>query len=240
MLIDPAVYRRFKTLIYVGTLGVMTLVLVAGAATRGSRRWIDLGFFRFQPSEFGKVLFTLFLAGFLADRAKRLTTRASPLRAIALAAGPIAARLRPARHRHGARLHGRARRRAVRRRRPLGAPRAIGGGRRCSPCSRPLVAARVRRQRAQAVPGGPAHRLHASGHRPARRDLQLDAVDHGRRLGRPARPRRRRRDADAARLPARARDRLRVRLARRAARLLRRRRSCSSSTCSSSGAASGS
>ena len=42
--------------------------LVAGAATRGSRRWIDLGFFRFQPSEFGKVLFTLFLAAFLADR----------------------------------------------------------------------------------------------------------------------------------------------------------------------------
>ena len=48
----------------------MVLVLVAGAATRGSRRWIDIGFFRFQPSEFGKVLFALFLAAFLADRAE--------------------------------------------------------------------------------------------------------------------------------------------------------------------------
>ena len=46
----------------------MVLVLVAGAATRGSKRWIDVGFFTFQPSEFGKVLFVLALAGFLADR----------------------------------------------------------------------------------------------------------------------------------------------------------------------------
>jgi rod shape determining protein RodA len=89
MLIDPAVYRRLKTLIYVGTLGVMTLVLVAGAATRGSRRWIDVGFFRFQPSEFGKVLFTLFLAGYLADRAKRIEQLRVPLGAVALAAVPI-------------------------------------------------------------------------------------------------------------------------------------------------------
>ena len=44
----------------------------SGEAARGSRRWIDLGFFRFQPSEFGKLLFILFLAAFLADSAKRL------------------------------------------------------------------------------------------------------------------------------------------------------------------------
>jgi rod shape determining protein RodA len=65
-------------------------VLVGGATTHGSRRWIDLGFFRFQPSEFGKVLFTLFLAGFLADRAKRIEDPRVPLGAVALAAGPIA------------------------------------------------------------------------------------------------------------------------------------------------------
>ena len=50
----------------------MALVLVAGAATRGSKRWIDIGFFTFQPSEFGKVLLALLLAAFLRDRAKRL------------------------------------------------------------------------------------------------------------------------------------------------------------------------
>jgi rod shape determining protein RodA len=88
-LIDPNVYRRFKGVIYGGTLGVMMLVLVAGAATRGSRRWIEVGFFRLQPSEFGKVLFTLFLAGFLADRAKRMGELSVTLSAVALAAGPI-------------------------------------------------------------------------------------------------------------------------------------------------------
>jgi rod shape determining protein RodA len=89
-LIDPDVYRRYKGLIYSGGLGVMALVLVAGAATRGSRRWIEVGFFRFQPSEFGKVLFTLFLAGFLADRAKRMGEISPAIGAVALAAVPIA------------------------------------------------------------------------------------------------------------------------------------------------------
>jgi len=89
-LIDPAVYRRWKTLIYCGTLGVMALVLVAGAAAHGSHRWINVGFFQFQPSEFGKVFFTLAIAGFLADRAKRLNEVSVPLASVALAAGPIA------------------------------------------------------------------------------------------------------------------------------------------------------
>jgi rod shape determining protein RodA len=87
--IDPDLYRRHKRPIYVGTLGVMLLVLLSAAATRGSRRWIDIGFFKFQPSEFGKVLFTLFLAGFLADRARRIGALEVPLAAIGVAAAPI-------------------------------------------------------------------------------------------------------------------------------------------------------
>jgi rod shape determining protein RodA len=89
VLIDPALYQRFSRLIFGTMIGLMLLVLVTGAATRGSRRWIDVGFFRFQPSEFGKVLFTLFIAAFLADRAKRITELRTPLGAIAVAAIPI-------------------------------------------------------------------------------------------------------------------------------------------------------
>ncbi|MBV8079818.1 MAG: rod shape-determining protein RodA [Actinobacteria bacterium] len=88
-LIDPAFYRRVKSVIYGGTLGVMALVLVASAATHGSHRWINLGFFQFQPSEFGKVFFTLFIAGFLADRAKRIDDASVPLAAVALGFVPI-------------------------------------------------------------------------------------------------------------------------------------------------------
>jgi rod shape determining protein RodA len=87
--IDPDYYRRFKRAIYGGTASVMLLVLLAGTVSRHSKRWLDLGFFRFQPSEFGKLLFVLFLAGFLADRAKRLGESSVVLQAIGLGAGPI-------------------------------------------------------------------------------------------------------------------------------------------------------
>jgi rod shape determining protein RodA len=87
--VDPQVYRRFARVIYLALLAVMALVLATGAVTRGSKRWIEVGFFRFQPSEFGKVLIALFLAGYLADRSKQIGRLSVPLRAILLAAGPV-------------------------------------------------------------------------------------------------------------------------------------------------------
>jgi len=72
LFVDPELYRRHKWWVYGLMTGVMAFVILVGEAARGSRRWIDLGFFRFQPSEFGKLLFILFLAAFLADSAKRL------------------------------------------------------------------------------------------------------------------------------------------------------------------------
>src|SRR5689334_21243433 len=80
--IDPEYYRRYRKHIYAGTLGLMVIVLLAGAVTRGSKRWLDLGFFKFQPSEFGKLLLVLFLAGLLADRAKRIGDSRTVLLAI--------------------------------------------------------------------------------------------------------------------------------------------------------------
>jgi rod shape determining protein RodA len=89
ILIDPSVYRRLYRAIYLSFVGVMGFVLVFGAATRGSKRWINIGFFTFQPSEFGKVLLALALAGYLADRGKQIDRLGTALRTIALAAGPI-------------------------------------------------------------------------------------------------------------------------------------------------------
>ena len=77
LFIDPDTYRRLRRPIYFGTLALMAFVLAAGAATRGSHRWINVGFFTFQPSEFGKVLFVLVVAGFLADRARSITSPCS-------------------------------------------------------------------------------------------------------------------------------------------------------------------
>ncbi|MGB2951964.1 MAG: rod shape-determining protein RodA [Gaiellaceae bacterium] len=87
--IDPEYYRRYKRGIYGGTLALMLFVLAAGTVTRGSKRWLDLGFFRFQPSEFGKLLFVLFLAGYLADRARKVSQPKTVLATIGFAAGPV-------------------------------------------------------------------------------------------------------------------------------------------------------
>jgi rod shape determining protein RodA len=89
LFVDPGVYRRHKRTIFFGTVSVMLLVLLAGEVSRHSKRWLDLGFFRFQPSEFGKLLFVLFLAGFLADRARRLGEGRTVLETIGLACVPI-------------------------------------------------------------------------------------------------------------------------------------------------------
>jgi rod shape determining protein RodA len=86
LLVDPDVYRRYKQPLYAVTLALLAFVFLAGTVVRGSRRWIDLAFFRFQPSEFGKLLIVLVLSAFLADRARRMDEWRTPLTAIALAA----------------------------------------------------------------------------------------------------------------------------------------------------------
>ena len=88
ILIDPQIYRVRWRFIYGGTVFLIAIVFLAGPI-RGSKRWLDLGFFRFQPSEFGKVLLVLALAGFLAERARRLNEWRTTLSLVGLAAVPI-------------------------------------------------------------------------------------------------------------------------------------------------------
>ncbi len=87
--IDPDRYRRAQKVIYGSTILLMLLVFPLADETRGSKRWIELGPFQFQPSEFGKLLFVLALAGFLADRARRLNEPSVVLTALGLAVVPI-------------------------------------------------------------------------------------------------------------------------------------------------------
>ena len=87
-LIDPDVYRTRWRWIFGGTACVIAIVFLAGPI-RGSKRWLDLGFFKFQPSEFGKVLFVLALAGFLAERSRRLHEPRTTLSTVGLASIPI-------------------------------------------------------------------------------------------------------------------------------------------------------
>jgi rod shape determining protein RodA len=69
--IDYSRFRELRIGIYTAMVASITLVLVLGAAARGSKRWIELPFFTFQPSEIGKLLLIVALAGFVIDRARR-------------------------------------------------------------------------------------------------------------------------------------------------------------------------
>ena len=54
--------------------GAVTVVLAIGSTARGSTRWIDFGIFQFQPSEIGKVVLVIILAGLLTERRSEVGT----------------------------------------------------------------------------------------------------------------------------------------------------------------------
>ena len=83
------VWRRYWKLVYGVTLGLMIVVFVLAEAIRGSKRWLDLGVIQFQPSELGKVLFVLAIAGFAVDRVGPTTRWRTILVAIGLGSAPI-------------------------------------------------------------------------------------------------------------------------------------------------------
>ncbi len=86
--IDPQRLRRLKRPLYALMVAPLVLVLLGGAATRGAQRWLDVGLFQFQPSEFGKLVLVLVLAAFLADRGKRAGHAGSVASAAGVAAVP--------------------------------------------------------------------------------------------------------------------------------------------------------
>jgi rod shape determining protein RodA len=86
--IDYSRFRELKVGLYGAMLGLILLVLAAGGVTRGSRRWLELPFFRFQPSELGKVLLVLALSAFIIDRVRRLSDRKATSRIMLLALVP--------------------------------------------------------------------------------------------------------------------------------------------------------
>ncbi len=78
--------RAFWALLIAGNV----FVLLFAADTRGSSRWISLPFFQLQPSELGKVLLVIALAGFAVEYARSIATPAVTARLCATALLPAA------------------------------------------------------------------------------------------------------------------------------------------------------
>ena len=82
-------WRWYWKLVYGATLALVFVVFVTAETIRGSKRWLDLGVIQFQPSELGKVLFVLALAGFVVGRVGPTTKWRTILSVIGLGAVPI-------------------------------------------------------------------------------------------------------------------------------------------------------
>ncbi|HEY3864405.1 MAG TPA: rod shape-determining protein RodA [Verrucomicrobiae bacterium] len=57
---------RWSAVLYWGMMILLLMILALGAAHHGAKRWIDLGSFSLQPSEFAKIAFILWLANYLS------------------------------------------------------------------------------------------------------------------------------------------------------------------------------
>ncbi|HXS46604.1 MAG TPA: FtsW/RodA/SpoVE family cell cycle protein, partial [Solirubrobacterales bacterium] len=88
--IDYSRFRELRVGIYTFLCVSVALVFVFGFAARGSRRAFELPFFSFQPSELGKLLLVLALAGFVIDGARRGSARQRTVRYLCLGLAPAA------------------------------------------------------------------------------------------------------------------------------------------------------
>lgn len=68
---DYHIFEKYAIAAYLISLVLSTLVLFAGNAYNGSRRWLSLGPLSFQPSEFAKLAVILFLARMVGRQKKK-------------------------------------------------------------------------------------------------------------------------------------------------------------------------
>ena len=82
--IDYARLREFRVGFY-AIMIALNLVVYGMPTQQSAHRWIPIPFVNFQSSEFGKLLLTLALAGFLVDRSRQLHERRTTARVMLLA-----------------------------------------------------------------------------------------------------------------------------------------------------------
>lgn len=66
--ITPHQYRALAPWIFAFTLIMLIVVMATGVISKGAQRWLDLGLFKFQPSEMMKIAMPMMLAWFLKDQ----------------------------------------------------------------------------------------------------------------------------------------------------------------------------
>ena len=90
-LIDYVWILNFYWVLYFMAVGMLALVLVPGIGVvrGGARRWINLGFMLFQPSELAKILLIIFFAKFIMKHKDDLSDKKTIIKAVILIAIPL-------------------------------------------------------------------------------------------------------------------------------------------------------
>ena len=70
--INYKIYKKFYKIIYIGIIILLASVAIVGKSVGGAKRWIDLGFISFQPSELAKIGLIIFYAMLLTMNKERL------------------------------------------------------------------------------------------------------------------------------------------------------------------------
>ena len=68
---DYRLLRQYSTPLYVASLILLLIVKFFGRTAFGATRWITLGFFQFQPTEFAKLILIIIMARYFADNYER-------------------------------------------------------------------------------------------------------------------------------------------------------------------------
>lgn len=80
---------KYSKALYVINLIILGAVLLAGDSALGAQRWIEIGPFRFQPSEFSKLIIIICFADFLNSRRGKLNSLKDLLPCFAFIAVPL-------------------------------------------------------------------------------------------------------------------------------------------------------
>jgi rod shape determining protein RodA len=72
--VDYRVFERWGYFLYYVIAFLLAVTIIKGIVSKGGQRWIDLGIFKFQPSELAKIFFAPYLSYYLiTERATRYT-----------------------------------------------------------------------------------------------------------------------------------------------------------------------
>lgn len=86
---DRLLLMNLSFLVYGAVILLQLSVFVIGAATKGNLNWIDLGFFKLQPSEFAKLATAMALAKYLDTPQVRFNTLKQRLIAFTIVGVPL-------------------------------------------------------------------------------------------------------------------------------------------------------